>query len=101
MAVPAAAKPTDSEHWRSLLPSHLQEQVDRDPALAKEILQMSEEHAPEMWSLSVEGQPAYWGTAIAYSDSVMAMATAINWSEPGELTEGLPASLNEFVEALP
>jgi hypothetical protein len=79
----------------------LQEEVDAAPDLARAALQMSQEHAPEMWLISIHSDVSFWGSAIASSDCVTSMAFAIDWSRRGHLWRTRPASLGELVEAMP
>jgi hypothetical protein len=99
-----ARRLTLQEEGRFLLTQHLRRLVDADPKAAREALEMSQEHAPELY-LIAQYQPAkYWADAVMNSDSMHSlMARPRSPQEQAELMQSLLEmdDLQSLLERLP
>jgi hypothetical protein len=100
LSVPASAKPR-REVYRDLLSRKLQAAVDLEPEEAREAMEMSQEHAPDLYLISQDRPSTGWGTAIVNSDSASSLWSGINWSQPGSLKSLPMQSLRELLEQMP
>lgn len=100
LAVPTSSR-VNQDLWRSLLAARIQVEVDRDLNAAKAALRCSEEHYPEFWSLTFDVPPSGWGSAVAYSDSLHSIATAIDWTKAGHIVRLPLPTISELLECLP
>jgi hypothetical protein len=99
-----ARRLTPQEEGRFLLTQHLRRLVNADPKAAREALEMSQEHAPELY-LIAQYQPAkYWGEAVMSSDSMHSLiARDRSPKEQEELMQSLleTEDLQSLLERLP
>ena len=100
LSVPSTSKPTPEEH-RQLLADKLQRLVDSDRDAARQALEMSREHAPEMWLIAETNPVSQWGQALTSSDSAQSLLRAIDWEQSGTMEPAPEQSLAEIVESLP
>jgi hypothetical protein len=61
---------TTQERERLLLVQHLRRLVDANPREAREALEMSQEHAPEMYLIAQYEPQSNWAEAVMNSDSM-------------------------------
>jgi hypothetical protein len=99
-----ARRLTPQEKSRFQLAQHLRQLVDADPKAAREALEMSQEHAPELY-LIAQYQPAkYWAEAVMNSDSLqILMGRPRSPQEQAELMQSLLEmdDLQSLLERLP
>lgn len=89
LSVPARAKPTP-DLYRDLLAQKLQALIDADPKEAQRALEMSQEQAPEWWTIAEYQPPRQWGQALTSSDSIQIPLSLIDWTQEGNLREAPP-----------
>ena len=101
LAVPSKVKP-NQQMYPTLLARKLQNLIDQDGQSAKEAMEMSQEHAPELYLISQEQPPTRWGTSLTNSDSMHSLLSHLDWSKPGKV-QPLPQqdSLRSLLEQLP
>lgn len=99
LAVEAKEKPTP-DLWRSLLATQFQQMVDEDPEAAKRALEMSQEQAPELWSIAEQSPTNEWGQQLTNSEGAGRMAQLIDWSLPGSLSQEEPLDLQSVLEMI-
>lgn len=102
--VSPAQRLTPQEEGRFLLARHLRRLVDADPKAAREALEMSQEHAPELYLIAQYQPPSNWAQAVMSSDSMHSlMAQAREPEEMQELMQGLLETddLQSLLEQLP
>jgi hypothetical protein len=97
----AKAKPSQ-EVYQSLLMGKIQELVSQAPAEAKAALEMSQEHAPELYQIA-QSQPQHqWAASLMNSDSMQSLTGRVDWNLPGELMQAQPeVSLRNLLEQMP
>jgi hypothetical protein len=100
LAVPTKTKP-DYSRWLELLAGRIQATVDMNRSEAQAILQCSDEHLPEMWAIASGHMQKEWGSAVARSDSVLALSHLIDWDKRGHVARLPPPTLWDLMEALP
>lgn len=99
LAVQAHQKPSH-DLYVSLLATKFQQLIDADHLQARSAMEMSLEHAPELWSIAECGAPSHWGEALARSDVLMPILAKINWDDPGDLKMPSASTLRELLEVL-
>ena len=78
LAVPSKIKPSQ-QMYPILLARKLQSLIDQDGQRAKEAMEMSQEHAPELSLISQDQPPTRWGTSLTNSDSMRSLLFGIEW----------------------
>ena len=99
-----ARRLTTQEEGRFLLARHLRRLVDADPKAAREALEMSQEHAPELYLIGQYQPPSNWAQAVMSSDSMHSlMACDRSPQEQDELMQSLLETddLQSLLERLP
>ena len=101
LAVQSKVKP-NQQMYLTLLARKLQSLIDQDGQRAREAMEMSQEHAPELSLISQEQPPTRWGTSLTNSDSMHSLVSHLDWSKPGKV-QPLPQqdSLRSLLEQLP
>ncbi|MEJ8821560.1 hypothetical protein WKW80_05860 [Variovorax humicola] len=97
-------KPEDLEIYREMWGQKVQRLLDGvGPAKARQAMEMSTEHAPNLMAISQESEPRHWGMQIASSDSAESLFNRIDWDRPGILRQSPDESPNlwEILEQLP
>jgi hypothetical protein len=101
LSVRAGKKP-DKAIYLDHLKQKLQELIDLSPHEARSVLEMSVEHAPELYSIAQNQLPKDWATCLAYSDSFHTLKSRVDWNLPGEqIAEPTETSLQSVLEQLP
>lgn len=101
LSVRAGEKP-DEAIYLDHLKQKLQELIDLSPHEARSVLEMSVEHAPELYSIAQNQLPKDWATCLAYSDSFHSLISRVDWNLPGEqIAEPTETSLQSVLEQLP
>jgi hypothetical protein len=101
LSVRAGKKP-DRAIYLDCLIQKLQELIDLSPHEARLVLEMSVEHAPELYWIAQNQLPKEWATCLAYSDSFHSLIARVDWNLPGEqITEPTETSLQSVLEQLP
>ena len=99
LSVAVMSKPEQSL-YRSLLLQKLAALINHNEKAARRALDMSQEHAPELWSIAAQHPPKDWAAQLVYSDGMMALLGKVDWDGPGGLQEAAEQSLLEIVEQL-
>ena len=85
-----------------LLARKLQSLIDQDGQRAREAMEMSQEHAPELSLISQEQPPTRWGTSLTNSDSMHSLLSRLDWTKPGKVQSlPQPSDLQSLLEHLP
>ena len=94
---------TERESAHLSLLQHLQRLVEADHQAAREALEMSQEHLPELWLIAQNQPSRQWGQSLTSSDSMHSLISQIDWSQPGSLhdQQALPQDLQSLLEQLP
>jgi hypothetical protein len=101
LSVRAEKKP-DRSIYLDHLTQKLQQLIDLSPEDARSAMEMSVEHAPELYSIAKNRHPKEWATSLAYSDSFHSLIARVDWNLPGEqITEPTETSLHSVLEQLP
>lgn len=101
LSVRAGQKP-DRAIYLDYFTQKLQQLIDLSPNEARSSLEMSVEHAPELYSIAQNRSPKEWATCLAYSDSFHSLIARVDWDLPGEqITEPTETSLQSVLEQLP
>ena len=102
LAVPASTKPA-RDLFDSKLAARLQLLIDQSPKEAQSVLEMSQEHLPELWLIAQNQPSRQWGQSLTSSDSMHSLISQIDWSQPGSLhdQQALPKDLQSLLEQLP
>lgn len=88
---------TPSLH-RDLLVAKLDALIRADPKEARRVLEMSQEHAPNFWTIPKFYAPKDWAVQIVYCDRLMPFLGSLTGT--GELAKWRPQSLREILGAL-
>ena len=83
---------------RLLLLQHLERLVDADPKAARGALEMSQEHAPELYLVAQNQPPSQWAQSLMSSDSMLSLLSR-NPSQAKTLLE--QTDLQSLLEQLP
>lgn len=99
LAVPVRGNPPmDQELHRSLMLQKVEVLVEEAGLEgARAALEMSAEHAPEMWAIASNELERFWPIAILNSDRMAQRLRMIDWSKEGR---GRPVPQAEIKEAL-
>jgi hypothetical protein len=100
LSVPASSKPEPDSLYRELLAAKLQALVDADPEAARRHLEMSQDHAPELWAIAEEASPSEWGQRLASSEGMARILNKADLSKPGSLTQAEPLELTDLLEMI-
>lgn len=101
LSVRAARKP-DRAIYLDLVTQKLQQLIDLSPSEARSSLEMSVEHAPELYLIAQNQFQREWATCLAHSDSFHGLIACIDWNLPGEqIAEPTETSLQSVLEQLP
>ena len=101
LAVPSKVKPSQ-QMYPILLARKLQSLIDQDGQRAKEAMEMSQEHAPELSLISQEQPPTRWGTSLTNSESMHSLLSRLDWTKPGKVQSlNQPSDLQSLLEHLP
>ena len=93
---------TERESAHLSLLQHLQRLVEADHKAAREALEMSQEHAPELSLISQEQPPTRWGTSLTNSESMHSLLSRLDWTKPGKVQSlNQPSDLQSLLEHLP
>ena len=95
---------TPQEDARYLLEQHLHRLVDADPQDARRALEMSQEHAPEMYLIAQYQSVRDWASSVMNSDSMHSlMVQQRQPQETQELMQSLleTTDLQSLLEQLP
>ena len=85
-----------------LLARKLQSLIDQDGQRAREAMEMSQEHAPELSLISQEQPPTRWGTSLTNSESMHSLLSRLDWTKPGKVQSlNQPSDLQSLLEHLP
>lgn len=101
LAVRAQVKP-NQQMYPALLARKLQSLIDQDGQSARAAMEMSQEHAPELWLISQEQPPTRWGMSLTNSDSMHSLLSRLDWTQPGKVQSlSQPSDLQSLLEQLP
>ncbi|TCQ81605.1 hypothetical protein [Pseudomonas sp. JUb52] len=81
---------------RDLMEYKLERLVREAGKYARQILEGSEEYAPEMYVIAQDSNPEHYAISILHSDTMMQALNQIDWSRQNEL----PRPPSEIAEAL-
>lgn len=101
LAVPATGEqPMTEEQHRLRLESKLRQLIEADEEQARAALEMSQDEAPELWTLAQEWTAKDWPTLLLNSDSLQSLLNRVDYSLPGSLREPREQSLLEILEQM-
>lgn len=98
LSVPDPGRPITRDLYLSLLEAKLDQLIQADRIAARQAMEMSEEHSPEL-SWIAAGKPlSEWASALVRCDGLMPLLSPLTWQ--GILVEPEPMSLGEILERL-
>ena len=99
LSVTASSKPQRSLYL-SLLEQKLDALVKENQTAARQALELSQEQAPELWSIAEQSPPAQWAPQLVRSEGMQRLLAEVKWDSPGSLQSVQKQSLLEIVEQL-
>ena len=97
LSVPFPGNPVTRDLYLSFLQDSLDEQIQADPKAARQALEMSQEQAPELWSIAEQNPSSQWARALVQSDRLNSLLPD-PWS--GSRIEAQEPNLRAALEAL-
>lgn len=101
LAVPTQTKPAEFSIYQHQLISKLQNLIDHSKTEAKDALEMSIEHLPEMYQIAKDRFPKEWAVSMVYSDTMHNLISRIDWTKAGQVIELEEQSLQKILEQMP
>lgn len=97
LSVPFSSSQPSRSQYLSLLQAKLDEQIKADLKDARQAMEMSQESAPELWSIAEQNPLSQWASALVKSDRLNSLLPN-PWG--GEQVEPEQTSLREMLEQL-
>ena len=98
LSVPNPGRQMTPGLYLDLLTSKLDKLIQADPKGALQAMEMSQEQAPELWSIAQQYPPSQWASQLVRSDQMQGLLAPLSWK--GLLDQPTNQSLREILELL-
>ncbi len=98
LSVPDPGQPMTLGLYRQMLAAKLDGLIQADPKAARRALEMSQEEAPELWSIAEQQPISQWANALVRSDQMTRLLSKVDGR--GFLAASKPVGLLEILELL-
>lgn len=97
-------QPMDDQLHQWLMEKKFRKLIQADPKEAQAAMEMSPDHAPELWEIAARDPMMDWPTQLAKSEAILNLLRLIDWNlenQPGPRpTPPEPISLREILEEM-